>query len=419
MLRFNFKKISQVPGDFFIKRKEITDYLKKIKSILKERSYDFPESFLLLPEESPDLPKRFFKNLRLERKEIKVIIVVGVGGSSLGIQAVFEALKRKKGLKEILFLDSLNPLFLRAIKNKLDSCSGRKCQSAIFLISKSGKTFETLANFFTLLKLIRRYLPKIFIITNENSSLWEFGKKKNYPLLPLPKMVGGRFSIFSNLGLFPFYLSGIDTRELFLGAKRANEICLKDYPSRNPSLASALTIFYHWKDGKNIYSNFVFPPDLEFFGKWYIQLMGESLGKEGKGITPTVTVGTSDFHAIGQLYFDGPRDKLINFVFVEKLGLDSEIPTDKNLDNLFPEVKGKKLWQVNKAIFEGVKRAYQKKKIPFTETILPTLNERNLGFLLEMKMIEIIFLAKLMRVNAFDQPGVELYKAETRKILKI
>jgi len=142
------------------------------------------------------------------------------------------------------------------------------------------------------------------------------------------------------------------------------------------------------------------------------------LGKEGKGITPTVTVGTSDFHAIGQLYFDGPRDKLINFVFVEELGLDSEIPTDKDLDNLFPEVKGKKLWQVNKAIFEGVKRAYQKKKIPFTETILPTLDERNLGFLLEMKMIEIIFLAKLMRVNAFDQPGVELYKAETRKILK-
>jgi len=142
------------------------------------------------------------------------------------------------------------------------------------------------------------------------------------------------------------------------------------------------------------------------------------LGKSGKGITPTVTVGTSDFHAIGQLYFDGPRDKLVNFVFVEKLGFDEQIPEDKNLEILFSGAAGKKIWQVNKAIFEGVKRVYLKKKIPFTETILPALDEKNLGFLLEMKMIEIIFLAKLMEVNAFDQPGVELYKAETRKILK-
>jgi len=409
MLKFNFKKISQVPKDFFGKRKEISDYLKKIENILKERDYNFPESFLLLPDENPDLPKNIFK---------KLIILVGIGGSSLGVQAIFEAFRRKKELTEILFLDSLNPLLLSQIENKFNSGKIKKGQSLISLISKSGRTFEILTNFFTLLKFARKYSPKIFIITDENSPLWHFGKEKNYPLLGLPKMVGGRYSVFSNLGLFPLYQAGLNIKELLLGAKEANEVCLMDNPLKNPALASALTIFYHWKSGKNIYSNFVFPPDLEFFGKWYVQLMAEGLGKEGKGITPTVTVGTSDFHAIGQLYFDGPRDKLVNFVFFEKLGFDRQIPKDKDLDLLFTGAGGKKIWQVNKAIFEGVKRAYLKKKIPFTETILPGLDERNLGFLLEMKMIEIIFLAKLMNLCAFDQPGVELYKAETRKILQ-
>ena len=93
-----------------------------------------------------------------------------------------------------------------------------------------------------------------------------------------------------------------------------------------------------------------------------------------------------------------------------------QIPQDTK--TLFPGSQGKKIWQVNRAIFEGVKKAYLLKKLPFTETILPKLDERNLGQLLEMKMIEIIFLAKLMEVNAFDQPGVELYKRETRKILQ-
>lgn len=414
MIRFNFQKISQVPQNFFKKKKEISDYLNELKRILREKDYSQPESFLVLPEEKNviKMPWQFY----YASDDFQLILLSGVGGSSLGVQAIYEALKNKRNLKEILVLDSLNPLFLRKVILKVKET--KKGKIALFFISKSGKTFETTANFFALYKVIKKYQPKVFIISDKGSILWNFGQKKNFLCFEVPEKVGGRYSVFSNVGLVPLALVGVEIKKLLLGAKKANQVCLIDEPLRNPALASALTIFYHWQKGKNIYSNLVFPPDLEFFGKWYVQLMAESLGKEGNGMTPIFTIGTQDFHAIGQLFFDGPKDKLFNFVFVENLDLDFPINDLEDFNSIFPGMEKKKIWQLNSAIFQGVKRAYLKKKLPFTEMILSRLDEENLGFLFEMRMIEIIILGKLMKVNAFDQPGVELYKEETRRILK-
>lgn len=410
MLKFNFQKISQTPINTFRKRKEISNYLREIKNIIKEKNYNLPECFLFLPNEKLN----FFQ----PSQNLKLIIVIGIGGSSLGSQAIFEALRRKKKLKEILFLDSLNPLFLRKIEVKLKSEKIKREEMAIFLISKSGKTFESIVNFFVFSKLIAKYQAKIFFITQKDSPLWKFGERKRHQLIEFPSNIEGRYSVLSPVHLFPLRMAGLKIDRLLKGAREANKVCLKDHPLNNPALSSALIIFYHWQKGKNIYSNIVFPPDLEYFGKWYVQLMAESVGKERKGITPIVTTGTTDFHTIGQLFFEGPRDKLINFIFVENLDYDYQLPKDKDLENLFPGTGGKKIWQLNQIIFKGVKKSYLKKRLPFTETILEKLDEENLGFLLEMKMIEIILLARLMKVNPFGQPGVELYKAETRKILK-
>lgn len=412
MLKFNFQKISQVPKSFFRRKREISDYLAELGRILKEKNYSRPESFLLLPEEPTIItksPSSFYNNFQL-------ILLCGIGGSSLGAQAIYEVFKNQKKLTEILVLDSLNPLFFRKALAEVKKV--KKGKLAIFFISKSGKTFETTANFFALFPIIKKYQPRIFVISEENSILWQYGKKNNFSTFSIPKKVGGRYSVFSNVGILPLSLAGIKVKDLLFGAREANKICLIDNPLKNPALASALTIFYHYQKGKNIYSNLVFPPDLEYFGKWYIQLMAECLGKDGKGITPMVAIGTRDFHSLGQLYFDGPRDKLINFVFTENLGVDYKIGNLEDFTQAFPGMGGKKIWQLNRAMFEGVKRAYLKKKLPFTETILPEFNERNLGFLFQMKMIETIFLAKLLGLNAFDQPGVDLYKQETRKILK-
>jgi len=407
MIQFKFKKISQVPFYFFKKIEEINVYFNNLRKILTDKNYTFPESFLRLPEE-----KKSFKNIG----DFSLILLCGVGGSSLGAQAIFEALKNKKNLKELLVLDSLSPILLRKAVLKIKKIP--KGKVAILFVSKSGKTFETTANFFAIYRIVKKYDPQIFIISDKNSYLWNFGQKNKFLTFEIPERVGGRYSVFSNAGLLPLFLTGVKIKELLLGAKKANKICLNNNPLKNPAFASALSIFYHYKRNKNIYSNLVFPPDLEYFGKWYVQLMGESLGKDKKGITPIVTVGTSDFHAIGQLFFDGPKDKLINFVFVNNLDLDFLIGNLDDFNQIFPGMEGKKIWQLNRAIFEGVKKAYLKKELPFTETILDRLDEENLGFLFQMKMIEIIILAKLMKVNAFDQPGVELYKMETRKILK-
>ncbi len=413
MIKFNFKNTNKVPKGFFSKKREVSQYLTELKEVLKRRDYDFPESFLALPKE--ELFSSDYQAL-IKPGLVECIVLVGIGGSSQGVQALYEALKNKRNLNEILVLDSLNPLFFQKVVERVSWA--KKGKTAVFFVSKSGKTLETASNFFAFLKVIKKYEPKIFVVSDENSALWKIGKENNFLTFPIPKKIVGRYSVFSNAGILALSLAGFNIKELLSGAEEANENCLIDDPLKNPALASALTIFYHLKSGKNIYNNLVFPQDLEVFGKWYQQLMAESLGKKNQGMTPTVGVGTSDFHSLGQLYFDGPKDKLINFVFVEDLKKDFKVHLPTEFSQFFPEIAGKGIWQLNSVIFKGVKSAFLKKKIPFTETILTKLDEKSLGFLFQMKMIEIILLAKLMRVNAFNQPGVGLYKKETEKIIK-
>ena len=178
-----------------------------------------------------------------------------------------------------------------------------------------------------------------------------------------------------------------------------------------------MAIWYNWKNDKIIHDTFLFEPDLEGFGKWYRQLTGESIGKMGKGITPTVSVGTTDLHSVAQLYFDGPKDKFTTFVSVADHGKDFIIKSKENIDELVPHISGKSFGKVLAAILTAVKATYQKQQLPFVSIELPELSEETLGALLQVKMMEMMYLGKLMGVNPFDNPGVEGYKEETRKLL--
>jgi glucose-6-phosphate isomerase len=412
MITFNFKKIGQTPEVFFANKKEILSYLDEIKKTVELNDYNKPESFLILPSlkeirEKINFYKTFFE-------KFKLVLLVGVGGSSLGSQAIYEALKNQKKLKEFLVIDSLNPLFMHKVVEKVRLY--KKDRTLIFFVSKSGKTFESTANFLVLFNKTKKFKPTIFVCSDEGSILWNYAKEKKFNTISIPQKVGGRYSVFTYSHLIPLISLGVDAKKLIEGASLAVKNGIME--ENNFSLSSALFIFYHYLNKKNIYANIVFPSDLEYFGKWYIQLMAESIGKDGKGITPIVTTGTTDFHAIGQLYFDGPKDKIMNFVFVKDLGIDYKIFRDKTFVKVFPGMEKRGIWELNNNIFEGVKRAYLKKNIPFTETLLDRLDEFDLGYLFMMKMIEIIILAKLMKVNSFDQPGVELYKQETRDILQ-
>ena len=238
---------------------------------------------------------------------------------------------------------------------------------------------------------------------------------KDIKKIAVPKNVGGRYSVLSAVGLFPLHLAGINIDALHKGADQAVIDCTSKNLSKNYSMLSAILTFLHWKKGINIHNTFFFNPELESLGKWYRQLMAESIGKKkdlkGKvvrrGITPIVSIGSTDLHSMAQLYFGGPKDKFTNIVY------------GKRKDNIFiPKIEGKNFKNIMDAIYGGVVAAYKKNNLPFLTIELENISEKTLGYYLQFRMIEMMYLAQLMQVNAFNQPGVEDYKKETRKLLE-
>jgi len=169
----------------------------------------------------------------------------------------------------------------------------------------------------------------------------------------------------------------------------------------------------------------VFNSELESLGKWYRQLLGESIGKEKDkdgnsinfGITPTVSVGSTDLHSMGQLYIGGPKDKLTTFIWAA-LPKNTQDISSSLFPNLVEGIDGKTTQYVMDAILDGTKNAYEKNKLPFMEVVMENISEKSLGEFMQFKMMEMLYLGKLLNINPFDQPSVEEYKSEVRKILK-
>lgn len=362
------------------------------------------------------------------------VVVVGIGGSNLGTLAVQEAVLGKlhnhHAKTKILYADTVDSDSLYEILHTLDDILSHGKEVIINVISKSGKTSETMANFeilIALLKEFKRDISKNVVVTSDfDSDLWKFAEEHGFDRLEIPKKVGGRYSVFSPVGLFPLGMIGIDIDALLRGASEARKNGLEKNFSKNEAALSAAVQYLHYKKGKNISDTFLFSNDLEGIGKWYRQLMGESVGKEkdknGKkvsvGITPTVSLGSVDLHSMAQLYLGGPRDKLTNFISANENRIKMDSPKMKEYEQIVPAIAGKRLDEVMDAILLGVQKAFKKDKRPFNEIVLENKNEGSIGALLQFKMMEMIYLGFLMNVNPFDQPAVEKYKIETKKVLK-
>lgn len=324
-----------------------------------------------------------------------MIIVAGIGGSNLGAMAVWQALGDGEGM---VFAETLDARKLKRILALLKKKNRKK--AALLIISKSGTTAETIANASVILRNLSKN-DKVFAVTDEGSKLWRLAKEKKWEISVTPAEVAGRFSVFTPVGTLPLKLAGIKTSKFLAGSERAKK-------DKNAAEKSAEEIFQNYKAGKTIHDIFIFEPDLEYLGKWYRQLIGESLGKDGKGMTPTVSIGTTDLHSVGQLYLGGPKDKFTTFISVK----------NHDADFIVPDMAGKKFSEILAATLAGVKSAYKKQGLPFMEIELPDISEESLGYFMQMKMMETVHLGKLMGVNPFDQPQVELYKEETRKLLR-
>jgi len=363
------------------------------------------------------------------------LIIVGIGGSNLGILALQEALLGKlynlqdPSLK-ILYADTVDadPLYdiINIVKNVLQQGEN----VLINVISKSGGTTETIANFEVVLEVLKNHVENyqdfVVVTTDQGSKLWELAQSQGFTVLSIPKKVGGRFSVFSPVGLFPLAMLGIDIEELLSGVLMMREQCVQHDFMHNPAALRAAILFHHLQQNKSIHDLFLFSTDCESLGKWYRQLMGESIGKEYntddeqvfEGMTPTVSIGSTDLHSMAQMYLGGPYDKVTTFVQIQKNKHQIPIPTYPEYERLVSNIQGKQIQDVMEAILKGVQQAFVQGKRPFMTLTVPEKSPHVLGQLLQLFMMEIMYLGFLLNVNPFDQPNVEAYKTETKTILQ-
>lgn len=425
-MQFSFNNVLISEEEIAKTAKTLDSYLKHLRKVSQEQSYDYDESSINLAFDEQTLNRALKLKEELVSDKLKYFINVGIGGSNLGTKAIYDSLHGYFDVLEperhpkMIFADTIDPEYLKKLESLLNQLKFSE-QVLVNAISKSGTTTESVVNLEIILSVLARKdssaQDRLIVTTDEGSKLWNKAQEKNVKTLLIPKKVGGRFSVLSSVGLFPLLAVGVDVKKLLSGARELRNLCLGDNVGTNPALASAVILFLHSEKGIKINDNFLFHPELESLGKWYRQLMGESIGKQGLGITPTVSVGSTDLHSLAQLYLGGPKDKLTTLVYTDKFD-QINIPQSLIFDGLVENIESKKAGQIMQAIFEGVKASYINKGLPFMEVIFKSVDEYSLGQFLQFKMMEMMFLGKLLGVDAFDQPNVEEYKTETRKILK-
>ncbi|MDO8510344.1 MAG: hypothetical protein Q7S15_01840 [bacterium] len=402
--------------------------IEKLTEIVRSKTYEVHEASVMLPFDEVMREEVLRLGEELSTPKQKYVILIGIGGSNLGVKAVYDALRGYYDLLEenhfpkIIFLDTLQATYAGKVLNLLKSHSPEEL--LIIIASKSGTTTETAVNAeLTLAALGTAAHGRVVAITDEASALWQAAKDRGFKILTVPRVVGGRFSVFSPVGLFPLTVAGFDIEAFTDGAKLAfSNSSIAELPE-NFAMQSALYLYEAYEKGIRIHDLFLFNPALESLGKWYRQLVAESLGKEksndgsivNAGITPTVSIGSNDLHSMVELYLGGPRDKITTFVSAPEIAALT-IPSELNLPTV-PMVAGKSVGEVLSAIYEGTKAAYRSKGLPHMELVFDGVSEKELGYFMQHKMVETIFLGELLGINAFNQPSVELYKQETRKIL--
>lgn len=350
------------------------------------------------------------------RDNFEVLVVCGIGGSYLGARAAIEAIRGLHSLDkiEIIFLGqtfSSDYIYetLKYLENK---------KFAINVISKSGTTTETSISFRLVKELLEKKNGKqaaqkaIFATTDSSKgALRELANKEGYQTFNLPGNIGGRYSVFTAVGLFPIACAGINIDMLMSGAKQAEKDCKTPSISENPAYKYAVIRDYLYRNNKQVELFVSYEPRLTQLGEWFKQLFGESEGKDGKGLLPDSATFSTDLHSLGQFIQEGSKILFETILFVKKPTKEVIIPEDKeNLDGL-NYLSGRSLSFVNEKAFLGTLEAHsQTGNVPNIVIEVEILDELHLGYLLYFFMKTCAMSAYLLEINPFNQPGVEIYK---------
>lgn len=392
------------------------------------QEYALPAAPLQVPFDTSSYEQTMVLVAAKQRLNPTIMVIVGIGGSNLGTLAIHEALHGRwyndaNPPLKIYFADTVEPLMLAALVERLKAALAQGNEILLVVISKSGTTTETMVNFYLLEELLKQwrlqtYAQFVVAITDHGSALWQLAQQHGYDCLPIPAPVGGRYSVLTAVGMFPLAMIGVDTQQLRAGAQAA----VDDNLQHDADAATMAMVLYHYyQRGYTIHDHFIFFPNGESIGRWYRQLLAESIGKEYNqqgqqvrvGITPTVSIGTTDLHSVAQLNFSGPQQTVTTF-------LTQEYSTELSLPTAAQRVVHAPVTyeQILSAIVQGVQHTYQQLHKPYMHLALNQLDAYTLGYLLQMHMIQIIYLGHLLEVNPFDQPQVELYKKAVQQLLK-
>ena len=392
--------------NFSLNSKKFYKNLNKTKKIFKHFKLELKNKQLPLLE---SFKKKYLFNFSSgaikKYSKCKNIIVIGMGGSILGTKAIHSFLNTKVK-KEVFFFDNLDSnlyLKFKKIKNLKNSC--------FIIVSKSGNTLETLVNLSMIFSKSLFKNKSVFITELKNNSLVQIAKKYNAEIIEHKEFIGGRYSVLSESAMFPAKLMGLHLHKFKNLNKLINNRKFVTCLIRN--VASIYTL-----NTKGINNSVMLNYDsrLNDLSFWYQQLVGESLGKKGKGINPIASFGPKDHHSLLQLYLDGPKNKF--FTFFNSANKEN---THKLKNEIIPNsmkfIKGKNLKSIINAQLNSVKNIFIAKKIPFREVFFKKNNEEELGLIFTFFVLETILLARLMNVDAFNQPSVDQVKIETKKIL--
>jgi len=393
----------------------LQSYRTELREIEAEFDMSRPESSLYAVKDSA-LHDTLY-DLIDQYKAAKVLVVVGIGGSSLGFEAVNTVVG---GQRTVHVLDAVSVSKLDEVRNDLRRY--RKARDIVIcVISKSGTTTETVTNASVLLAELKERFglaiySQVVWIGDQNSPLLKYGKKTGGHCLVMPGAVGGRYSVATVAGLAPLALAGVDTEEFIAGFLDASSGTLESVSAES---AARLAMYHELKYPH--YNFFAFEPRLEKLAAWYRQLMAESLGKSERidgtamslALVPSLSTPT-ELHSVGQLYFSRITSVYTDFVSFDDVTLDVFLPKK---DSLAGKLSKNSMQEISVAIYGGVIAAYQERQLPYRATILDDNLPYALGVFMSMRMREIMYTARLLRVNAFDQPNVELYKQKTKDIL--
>ena len=379
----------------FIKPKD-SNKNKYIRSLIKEKH--LLNKYPLLNSLTKKFQYSYQKKIVKSFQNYSEVNIVGMGGSILGTEAIYDFLKHKVK-KKFIFFNNI----------KFKNITKTKKKNLNLIISKSGNTLETICNFNLLLHKQKKN-KNVILCEKKNNYLSLLGKKLKAEIFEHKNYIGGRYSVLSETGMLPAELMGLNEKKF----KKFNYL-IKNKHFINNLIQNVIAIFNYIKVGKTNSVILNYDEKSNNLFKWYQQLTAESLGKNGKGVFPIISSMPKDSHSLLQLYLDGPKNNFYTFFSVREN--KSQKFNSKTLFDNYSILKNKNLYEILDSQKKATENIFRKKKIPFRSFEIINRSEETLGELFSFFILETILLGYLLKVNPFNQPKVELVKKETKKIL--